>query len=266
MLLKYAGNNGIFTNTTQATLTFDKGGEIGYSIVDYNAGCDEIAIERASYNNKENCFQDLKTVVVHVPCGLEKSNQNKLRKKIISKFQVELENADELLLDHSDDSKVKFLDVFTSPVISSKSDTENTAPDSQVTSFNYEELQSDEKNYLIFGKDKCGKTSLLKKAQLHYLKNYSLIGKAPFYLDYKELENKVNPLDIKKLIRNYYEITTAETAKIIEQGNLILLCDNLDTASPVNGFIIEFLSENRNVKFIICSDYFSITNIFRRAR
>jgi len=195
---KYAGNNGIYANTTQATLTFDKGGEIGFSIINFISKSDEINIERSTYNQKENEFQDLNTVVVHVPCGIEKSNQNKLRRKIVSKLQVELDNADELMLDNSEESKVKFLDMFTHPVISTKSDTENTAPESSATLFSYEDMYRDDKNYLLFGKDKCGKTSLLKRIQIYYLKNYSLLGKTPFYLDYKELEAKNYPIDLKK--------------------------------------------------------------------
>ena len=41
----------------------------------------------------------------------------------------------------------------------------------------------------MYGKDKCGKTSLLKHIQLFHTKNYSYTGIIPFYIDYKDYEN-----------------------------------------------------------------------------
>ena len=89
---RFAGNNGIYLNTTQATLTFDKEGEIGYSLIDYNFDeGSEIVIYRSSYIKKENSFIDSTPVHIHVPFGEEKAKQNKLRQKITSKFREELE-------------------------------------------------------------------------------------------------------------------------------------------------------------------------------
>jgi predicted MPP superfamily phosphohydrolase len=251
---KFAGNNGIYTNTTQATLTFDKNGEIGFSIISYDFNEDgQIILERASYNHKEIKFVDLPSVIVHIPCGHEKASQNKLRRKITSKFRVELDTANDLLLDNDDTISKGFLELFTKPVLTRKNETETVSKDSE-SFFNFEQIYDWENHYLLFGRDKCGKTSLLKKIQLHLLKNFSLIGKVPFYFDYKELE-KYSTIDIKKIIRNYYEIQNNDVEKIVLQGNLVMLIDNLNTNSPVNKEIIKFLEDNKNVKFVICSDY-----------
>jgi predicted MPP superfamily phosphohydrolase len=252
---KYAGNNGIYANTTQATLTFDKDGQIGYSVINYSLeDSSEIVINRASYNLKDHLFIDSPPVHLHVPCGEEKAQQNKIRSKITSKFSVELNKANELLLEYDEESGRNFLDFFTNPVLSLNSGTDNTKSDKPGL-FNFETLYTDEKSYLIFGKDKSGKTSLLKKMQLYFLKNYSQFGKVPFYLDYKDLEMKSNPIDLNKLIRNYYEIPKADSEKLIENGQVILLIDNLNTTSPVNWIVVSFLDQHRDIQFVICSDY-----------
>lgn len=51
----------------------------------------------------------------------------------------------------------------------------------------FEELISNTENYTILGKDKCGKTSLLKRIQLEYLINYSRNGRIPFFSTQKSL-------------------------------------------------------------------------------
>lgn len=255
IMTKFAGNNGIYSNTTQATLTFDKDAEIGYSLIEYNIDeGSEIIVNRASYSRKDYCFTEHSPVYVHVPYGEEKAKQNKLRRKITSKFRQELNTANELLLDYDEESNLNFIDFFTPPILSTS--TEATSSNTAETHFlSYETFFSEDSNYLIFGKDKCGKTSLLKRIQLHFLKNFSSIGKTPLYLDYKELESKSSGIDIKKIIRLYYDLYTADVDAIIKEGRIVLLIDNFNSSSAVNKVVVDFLEANPKIQFIICSDY-----------
>ena len=264
IITKFASNNGIYNNTTQATLTFDKDGEIGYSILECNfnddfsdvvEGYEYILLERGQYSKKENKFVDLNPINVPIPCGAEKSNQNKLRIKITSKFNLELKIANELLLDYEQTNKYDFLESFTNPYLTTNPPAETSISETN-NQYDFNELLISDSNFLFFGRDKCGKTTILKKIQLHLLKNYSTIGKIPLYIDYKDLENKsTSKINIKNIIIQYYEINNADASKIIDKSQLVLLIDNLDTKSSINEIIINFLKTYKNIQFIMCSDF-----------
>ena len=254
IITQYFGNNGIFWNTTQATLTYDYEGEIGYSIINYNLNeLESISIDRGHYVKRENSFIDLPAVVVNIPVGTEKANQNKIRKKIIDKYFTELHIANQLLLNIDDNEDGSFVKLFTPPVLTNTDAEVN--PSDKLAFINYTNLFNAETNYLIFGKDKCGKSSLLKRVQLHLLKNYFTNGIVPLYIDYKAFEYFNGQLDITKQIAKYYEINNQDAQNIISNNRIILLIDNLNNYNQIHDQVLEFIRKNENVKFAACSDY-----------
>ncbi len=256
----YNGSNGIYCSVTQASLTTDKDGDIGYSIV--NIDFDNIGnliIDKGSYNKTQNDFIDLESVDVTLPTGVEKQKQNRFRKKLNEKYNLELENSNQLLLNYDSDGFIQnFNDTFTDPILSYQTEAEETTKDlSSLVKF--DDLVHGDNNYLIFGKDKCGKTSLLKRIQLLQLKDYSFSGKIPFYFDYKEWENKTNEVNLVRLISHYYEINTKDTIELIESNRFVFLIDNLNIQSPLHRNILDFFIKYKS-RFIFCSE--SITSRF----
>lgn len=253
--VSHNGQNGIYCNTTQATLSEEKESEMGYTIVNYNfSDTSTLKIEKATFVQKSREFIPLEAIYVTMPVGEEKHKQNKLRQKITSKFILELDNANQLLLDYENDKeKQNFIEKFTTPVLSVKSDSESSISE-KTNNVDFLELLSNEENYLIFGKDKCGKTSLLKKIQLHFLKNYVFNGIVPFLIDYKDFEAKNIDLNIYRLFANYYEINLSDSKNLIRSENFLLLIDNINPQSNIHPQMIEFLIDS-NCRFIICSEY-----------
>jgi len=254
MTTQFQGSNGIFWNTALASLTYDSNSEIGYSIIDYDLTDDsEVVIERGLYVKKENQFVNLRSVTVPISAGKEKSDQNKIRKKVFTKYGYELEVANELLLNRDDANPSSFENLFTAPVLTKNNDPEVNVSESDAL-FNYTDLINSDSNYLIFGKDKCGKSSLLKKIQLQLLKNYHTQSIVPFYIDYKVCEHS-NHNDISKMITNYYQINNADTDRLLAENKLLLLVDNLNNNSIFHSTLIQFLEANPTVRFVACSDY-----------
>lgn len=252
-------NNGIYCNTTKASLSDDGGdddrGEIGYSILNIEmSDLSTIQVDRFHYAKSENTFLPLEPVIITIPLGEAKHKQNEIRKKIKSKFTLELSEANKLLLDYDETNDRIFLDNFTNPILSRDSDEETSIGDT-LNKMPFDELLKMESNFLLFGRDKSGKTSLLKKIQLDFLVKYSTKSSIPLYLDYKQIESSDNNFDSTKILSTYYQITRAEAQSLIDDGRLLLLIDNLNTTSSLHTQIIEFLSKNLNVKFIICSEY-----------
>jgi predicted phosphodiesterase len=251
---KYQSSNGIYCNTTQATLTFEPNGYMGFTVLEYDLDGDcEIKLYRGTYLKKENAFMDIDPLYITVPCGEIKHNQNKLRQKITSKFNKELQIANQLLLDYDEQNPNAFIDTFTAPVLSRRSDTEIATKDKQAE-VNFGEFINSTSNYIIYGKDKSGKTSLLKRLQLYYLKSFSISGITPLYIDYKECGNRYKKFEIQKVLTNDFEINNNDAINIIDEERLVLLIDNYSPNSQVHEVILSFLNEHPNNRFIICSD------------
>jgi hypothetical protein len=249
---KYKAGNGIFCNSSQASLSLERGSEIGFSIVNYNNdNPSEIILERYHYLQIENKFTSLETVVIHLPVGEEKDKENRLRKKVTSKFSTELDIANKLLVDYNEENKFNFIDNFTSPKLSKSSDSDQLDV-SLENNISLKDLISLEKNIIIYGKDKSGKTTLLKKILLHFLYEYSSTKIVPFYIDYKDHEDTTD--DIINLLKKYYEINYSDSLKLFESGNLLLLIDNLNPHSSFHVKIINCIEKYNNLHFIIASD------------
>jgi predicted MPP superfamily phosphohydrolase len=256
----YNGSNGIYCNVTQASLTYDKDGDIGYSIVNVDFEEPEnLVIDKGTFIKSQNEFVDLESVDVTMPSGVVKQKQNRFRKKINEKFNLELENANQLLLNYSSEGFMQnFNDTFTEPILSKQSEAEETTKDNS-TSIKFDDLVTGENNFLIFGKDKCGKTSLLRRIQLIQLKNYSFSGKIPFYFDYKEWENKTNEINLLRIIAQYYQINNKDTIDLLKSNRFVFLIDNLNILSPLHNNVLDFIIKN-SPRFIFCSE--SITSRF----
>ncbi len=251
---QYRASNGIYCNSSQATLTFDAEGEIGYSVINIDVNdLSSLKLDRATYLKKEKEFLDIESVVIQIPCGEEKHKQNKFRHKITSKYAVELKNANTLLLDYDETKSRNFVELFSPPVISNYSEAESNTTDKK-GAIDFEKILYSETNYLIFGKDKCGKTSLLKFLQLDYLKNYSTFGAIPFYIDYKDYENLDKSFDIIKNVGHYYEVNFTHAENLTTTKKFVFLIDNFDAQNPIHPVILQFLEEHKDARFVICSD------------
>lgn len=246
-------NNGICCNQTKASLCYD--GEIGFSIIETDELVyDSFKIQRYHYIKEDNSFATLEELRIPIPSSEQKYQENQLRRKIFTKYQDEIGQANLLLLEYNDTDKNSFLDTFTEPVLT-KTPEEQSAISEAEFRVSLKSLEKSDKSFLIFGKDKCGKTSLLKKLFLTFLHDYGENEKIPLFIDYKHLEIEIDKFDLIKLVSTYYLLNKRESQKIVDSGNILLLIDNLDTTSPLHSQVIDFLSEHKSIKFIACSEY-----------
>ena len=253
----YKFNNGIFAHVAPASMTYDKN-YIGYSILNYNPKLKEqVVILNSKYINEFGRFIEDEPITVTIPYGEEKQKQNKLIKKITSKHTFELSNASDLLLskDTENPNDYDFLELFNKPVIKTKTKSEMKISDSS-SNFNFEKLLLNKNNYIIFGHDKSGKTSILKFLQLTHLSKYSNNGNVPFYIDFREMESKIDRnWTLLRYISRYFELTANDTKSLINTHSFRLLIDNYDPNHILSNIIDEFLIEYKNVNCVILSDH-----------
>lgn len=252
-LARHSGSNGIFEHVAKASLSSKN--NLGCSIVDIDEiEENKITVKEVTYiYDSDKCFID--TGIEHrIPVGPEKSEIIAFRKKLFDKISIEKENANNLLLVNEEADSPDFLELYNHPVL--KKEAEAGLSIKLSSTISLEDLSSGKSNYLVFGKDKCGKTSLLRRIQLDCLINHSKNGKIPFYFDSREFESKVDSnFDINQLIRQYFEISKAKVEHILKTGDFIFLIDNFTSNSAIGTYLIEYFNQSKNLSFIICSEY-----------
>lgn len=104
-------------------------------------------------------------------------------------------------------------------------------------------------NQFFFGSYEIGKTTLLYRIVREFTDEYTQLRKIPIYLDINEIGNK----DVIALIKQFLNISTEETKRIIADNLIVLICDNLDYSDlnedKINR-VSKFLRDNPNIQII----------------
>jgi hypothetical protein len=259
-------NEGVVKIGSSASLTFDNESQIGYSVIEINEQESNVISSFRVYDKKNECFYSLEEKKIEIPSSQLKIEQNRLRKNIRKRFFEELEDSKNLFVENENETNGKnLLELSTEPVIRAKSQSEIVKDEDNIeTDFLWSEFHKFEYDYIIFGKDKCGKTILLKKIELELLDNYSLHNYIPFYIDIKEWHKSAKKFDFCKEFSKYYYLNKAEGAKLLEEKNIVILIDNYQVNhNELKDYVESFVSVHEKVRLIICS-IDSLVNTFDR--
>lgn len=251
-LSRHSGSNGLFEHIAMASLT-SEGGQ-GCSIVCVDDIEDNIITVRELVYSEEIDKCNVSDIINYtIPCGNEKLETLKFRKKLHDKKEAEIENANKLLLIENDEDEHNFLSLYNHPVIKKESENDLDSKHGQIVSL--EALINSSYNYYILGKDKCGKTTLLKRIQIEVLNNFNKNGGVPFYIDARDFENKIDDkFSIIDLVKDYYGVNRAKSSKIVSSPGFVLLIDNFTPSSSFAIYLNRFLKENKELRFIACSE------------
>ena len=268
LTLDLTHNEGVVKIGSSASLTFDSNSQIGYSVIYINEEELKVTSSFRFYDINNESFYSIDDKQFDIPTTQIKIEQNKLRKNIRKRFFEELEDSKNLFVENNNETLSKnLLELSTEPVLKEKSqseivkDEDNIEPD-----FVWSNFHRFENDYIIFGKDKCGKTILLKKIELELLDNYSLHNYIPFYIDIKEWKNSNKKFDFSKEFSKHYYLNNSESSKLLEDKQIVLLIDNYHIENQeLKDYIEKFVGSHIKIKLIICS-VDSITNTFDKNR
>ena len=250
------GTNGLYVHVAKASLSHDESCQ-GCSIIslkDYDDN--EVVVREITYIPDSNDCHIGNPIVHTIPAGEDKIKAIKFRNTIAEKYNIELENAHKLLLLNDDGVSSEFLSLFSFPNLRTRSDDAIGGQDVS-DAFVEENLFSNHDNYLFLGRDKCGKTSLLRWIQISFLKGFSRYQIIPFYINCKEIEPRISDdkFNLIDEIRNYYSINKNKAVELVSSGSFVLLLDNYSDNSSAAFFFREFLNENEKCRFIVCAEY-----------
>lgn len=81
-------------------------------------------------------------------------------------------------------------------------------------------------NIVLFGNNESGKTVLLYKCLMDFVRYYSIFQRIPVYFDFSINTNQ----DYDTIIKNFLFCSSKEVSKLIEEGKIVLLVDNYSVA------------------------------------
>ncbi len=242
----FSTNTGILKLSSMALMSNKDGSENGLTLLDFNLDTFDVEIKKYRYINSDNILSVTQTDHSHIPMNEEKEREVKVYKQTKKLFEKTLIDADALIVFNKQERAEKnFLDYYNDPIIKDKSHFENIERNNGSSSnIRLDTIISD--NYIIFGKDKTGKTSLLRKIQLELLNNYFIYKAIPIYLEFKNSYSK-NNFDMRDYIRQNYFLNKADAIKLLQQEKFHFLVDNYNPDNiQQKDFLASLLKDVRN--------------------
>jgi len=247
----YTNDVGIFCNSSQAVFSKNNEGiEFGFSILDLdNKSIDfsDFTITNYFYNDSDNKLIEGPQITGNIPLGPEKEAQNKLRKTFKKRYEEGKLKANELLI-FSNEDNTSFLEIFGEPVICDKPITQVKEGFKEIP---LDKLLNDINNYLIFGKDKYGKTSLLYKIYLDLLDKFTANRIIPYFIDFKQYKFSNNNFDIISNFTVHCETSHIKANEICKKYQIKLLIDNYNSDNlHLNQEILKLIDFCPNISII----------------
>lgn len=200
----------------------------GYSIIEINEEDYEVNVIPYIYSTGE--FVAKKTQTLRIPMSDEKKKIVDFNKTVRQRVSEGLAKANDLFITgHSLEEGFDFMSMFTEPVIKDKSFQEiitskrgNTGQKHSVN-----EIIDDINDIILYGGNKCGKTSLLWKIYLEILKTGCNKKVVPYILECRDIREGA-PIALKRKLQDFLQLNKRDCESLFEEYSLLLLIDDID--------------------------------------
>lgn len=230
----------------------DKLSKYGFSIIDYDS--DQYTATVEEYVLVENIFLEKEKRIIQLPLSETKDKLNKLRIRIRNLRASALKKADKLFVSGHQCNKTEdysFSKLFIEPVIRDKSYSETLASGKKGTQFSIDDIRYSKEHIVLFGSDKSGKSSLLRKILIDSYQDYFEKKIIPFLIDFKDYKGENLP-NLKGEIPSYLEVNKKDANSILNVYSLLVLVDGARWDDPsFLDWIRISVTDIPNIKFII---------------
>ena len=223
--LEFTNDIGLLNLSASATMSGNDSSSIGFSVIDLDVDTYDIQIDNYSYIQDDNIFLVSSSPKCSLPMNEEKREQTELLKNIKNAYSDILHEANTLMINYVDEEDDNFLDYFNIPILKEKSYFESIESIKKDKNVDFSKLY--ESNYIIFGKDKYGKSSLLRKIQLDILSNYQEKQILPIYVDLK-IEKNLHNFKLESRVKILLKVTKRKAQSLIEKNKIHFLVDNFN--------------------------------------
>jgi len=231
--------NGVFISIAPCLKTDNSEYLKGFKIIDIDN--ENYKVLTRTYLYQKGSFECLNSEN-QIPVDDSKKMQLKILEAIQAKKELEESKAQKMF-----NKSKKFNEMFVKPILKKTSFQEiniksnNIKPEKTI---DYAELLNSF-DYIIFGKDKSGKTTLLYKLMIDSLDKYTKTGILPLLIDFKNYYRLgLTKIDLIELIKEQYNFTNAQLDRVIEVVQIKILIDNFVPNMFINNELIKSLQES----------------------
>lgn len=221
-----ASSIGLLHNRASAVYNrHDKYSQYGYCLISFDTNDFRANIKK--YTFSDNVFKAGPETICHIPMDKEKFQINEFRKKIHDVERRLMDKANDLFVSGRQvyDENNGFKQLFVPPVLKDKSVKDEIASRKKGNHVSYTTIIDSKEDYIIYGLDKCGKTSLLWKILLETLHEFYIKKCIAYYIDAKEW-SCVNCKSLLKQLGEYLQLNKRATQDIFNEYSLLLIVDN----------------------------------------
>lgn len=248
---------GMLSLFSPSSMSKDDGSKIGFTILDLEEEILEGKLINYDYSRSDNLFTKTASIPVNIPVSQEKKDQIDIIKAVKNAYEKELLEANDLLV--SDDTTQKdFLDFFSPPLLKSKSRAQTAEDKKDSKRVEFEQLFNG--NYIIYGKDKSGKTSLLRKMELELLLEFKFKKIIPLYIDFRSVE--LGEIDILRLLKQLLGLSNSKINKILKNSSFTLLIDNFNPDKKTHSNTLSYLKKELEINAFILTCEETLTSSF----
>ncbi len=235
--IQLSSDKGMLSICSAATMSGDDDSTIGFTILDVDTETFEAKLENYTYAKNDNVFPQTSCNPVQIPVSQVKQSQIEIIKEIRKCYERTLIEADQIFVYSEIERNGKsFNELYTELKIKDKSISELHKNPKAAKLISFRDLI--DKSYVIYGKEKSGKSSLLRKIQLELLKDYISNSIIPIYVD---LSRGNSSFDLVSYIRSTYNFNISTTSKLISDSTLKFLIDNFNPDNRAHVEIIDLL-------------------------
>lgn len=226
---------GMLSVASMATMSGNDNSNVGFSIIGIDVDYFDIILTNYSYIKHDNIFHQTSQNNQCLPMNEEKSDQVNILKRLKDLYDDVLIDANSLLINYESSEDKSFLKNFNDPVLKQKSYFETIETKNNQTPIEFNKLIDN--NFILYGKDKYGKTSILRKIQLSIIENFTRYKIIPIYFDLQN-DKTISNYDLIGRIKSIFHITNKKSEILISKNKLQFLLDNFNHD---NNLHIEFV-------------------------
>lgn len=245
---------GMLSVSAAASMSGNDGSSIGFSIIDIDVDTFEILLTNYSYIVEDNVFVETSKIPHNLPMNEKKSEQVNILKRLKDLHDIVVQEANSLLINFADDREdvEDFIHNFNNPILKEKSYFESIETQKKITAIESDQLLNS--NFIVYAKDKYGKTSLLRKLQLESIESFQDNKLIPIYIDFRN-QRQIESFSLENEILKIFHITRRKAGQFIDENRFQFLIDNFIPSNQHHSRLINILmGETDDCVFTLTSE------------
>lgn len=253
--LHVATEVGLLHTAAAATVNInDRISKFGYTIIEID---DYYHLSIHNYVKVDGQYIAEPVTEQDLPMNEDKKSANKFRKNMRKLKNEAISRANDLFVtgrDIRDNKGYGFIDLFGNPVIKDKSIQEIINEKKAGNVFSLQTILESKDNMILYGSDKCGKTSLLWKLLLDALDIFDKLQIIPLLIDCDDYKYN-RKLNVRNDLLNKLEVNKRNLDIILDRYTVLVLLDNYDNRNKhIEEQIKEGLKNFPHLRIIACGE------------